>query len=194
MALHGNHTRREDADGVALSNIATELPKWVKNFLERKKLPLDWIWRYVEVGEKDECWPWLGTRRKGYGRYRTGGPNFQSAHRVVFVLCKFGGDFRKFARTGLLVRHTCDNPSCCNPRHLLSGTHLDNARDRLERDRCNPIRGETVHSAKLNTRDVRKIRKRLLCGEKPIDLANEYGVTRQNINAISKKETWKHVP
>ena len=37
--------------------------------------------------------------------------------------------------TGLVVRHTCDNPKCINPDHLLKGTPTDNMRDRDERDR-----------------------------------------------------------
>lgn len=33
------------------------------------------------------------------------------------------------------VRHTCDNPRCINPEHLLLGTWADNNRDRAERVR-----------------------------------------------------------
>ena len=36
---------------------------------------------------------------------------------------------------GLVVRHTCDNPRCINPQHLIGGTIADNNRDRAERDR-----------------------------------------------------------
>lgn len=34
-----------------------------------------------------------------------------------------------------LTRHTCDNPQCCNPDHLLIGTHQDNVDDMIARGR-----------------------------------------------------------
>ena len=39
------------------------------------------------------------------------------------------------AIAGQVVRHTCDNPRCINPRHLLVGSRTDNNRDRAERKR-----------------------------------------------------------
>lgn len=36
---------------------------------------------------------------------------------------------------GLVVRHSCDNPPCCNPDHLLIGTQQDNVNDMIERGR-----------------------------------------------------------
>lgn len=36
---------------------------------------------------------------------------------------------------GQVVRHTCDNPRCINPSHLLIGTRADNNKDRAERGR-----------------------------------------------------------
>ena len=39
----------------------------------------------------------------------------------------------------MVVRHTCDNPQCCNPNHLLLGTMQDNVDDMFSRGR-NPER------------------------------------------------------
>ena len=37
---------------------------------------------------------------------------------------------------GMVVRHTCDNPACINPEHLVLGTCKDNTYDMLERKRA----------------------------------------------------------
>ena len=36
---------------------------------------------------------------------------------------------------GMVVRHTCDNPLCFNPEHLVLGTQLDNIADCITRGR-----------------------------------------------------------
>jgi hypothetical protein len=43
-----------------------------------------------------------------------------------------------------VTRHTCDNPPCINPDHLLEGTHADNSMDRV-------LRGRTYGHGKNNT-------------------------------------------
>lgn len=72
----------------------------------------------------------LKGNQDGYGnRYRDGRMNL--AHRLVYA------DKHGLSREEMppVVRHTCDNPRCINPDHLLGGTHLDNMRDMRERGR-----------------------------------------------------------
>ncbi len=86
------------------------------------------FWERVDVGEPNECWPWMGYRDKdGYGRLKTGSRTdgsrkFERANRVAFRLTT-GHEAEGW------VLHTCDNPPCCNPGHLYDGTPDDNGRD-----------------------------------------------------------------
>lgn len=75
------------------------------------------------------CWEWQGaTNGHGYGQLGYNGKR-TTAHRLSYELSN--GEIP----AGVLVRHTCDNPPCCNPAHLILGTHLDNAADRVARGR-----------------------------------------------------------
>ena len=78
------------------------------------------------------CIVWTGARNaRGYGRVSTATipnlPKVTYAHRVAYYLAT--------GETPALLRHTCDNPPCCNPDHLLPGTQQDNMRDAVERGR-----------------------------------------------------------
>lgn len=75
-------------------------------------------WTVTSTG----CWEWNGLRRRGYGLY-----SGQLVHRLMHELAT--------GETPEVVRHTCDNPPCCRPDHLLSGTQSDNTRDMAERNR-----------------------------------------------------------
>lgn len=81
------------------------------------------------------CWEIDGARNKmwgnpdeGYGAMSFRGKSW-IAHRLSYFLHK--GPITK----GMDVRHTCDNPPCCNPAHLVLGTRQQNIRDCLARRR-----------------------------------------------------------
>ena len=86
-------------------------------------------------GGRFSCHPWLGgTTGEGYGIFQGSiayrGYSFL-AHRITWAL-DHGREPNEW-----IVRHSCDNPACCNPRHLLIGDQLDNVRDMIERGRAN---------------------------------------------------------
>ena len=110
------------------------------------------LWDRVAVGDPQHCWPWLGARTaKGYGRITIGGKEWR-AHRLAYTLTK--GE----VPPDKVVRHTCDNPPCCNPAHLELGTVLDNNHDAIKRGRKVVFRGMRNANAKLSDDDVRRIR------------------------------------
>lgn len=79
------------------------------------------FWEKVEKLSIDECWKWRASRLKngGYGAFRLNGKTVR-AHRVAFFLANTTLD------SSLEVLHTCSNPCCCNPAHLIQDTHQAN--------------------------------------------------------------------
>lgn len=92
---------------------------------------------------------------------------------------------------GLEVRHTCDNPRCVNPDHLVLGTHAENMRDMAERN--TRIHGENKVQAKLTQAAVDSIRREYVAGSRTHGqraLAKHYGVSQQCIANVIKGVTW----
>lgn len=80
------------------------------------------------AAQPNGCIAWTGYTNGGYGQLMVGGRTYR-AHRLAWEL-EHGP-----IPDGLLVCHTCDNPSCCNVDHLFLGTDLDNNRDKERKRR-----------------------------------------------------------
>lgn len=105
------------------------------------------FWGGVEVRDPESCWPWsrsFGPR--GYGQTMWGG-RVSRAHRVSWSVYA-----RVSAPRHLLVCHTCNNRSCCNPAHLYLGTAKQNTADIIRSGRHSQwtkthcIRGHEMNS------------------------------------------------
>jgi hypothetical protein len=99
------------------------------------------FWSRVAVSGPDECWEWQGCRdHGGYGVIWLGVEIGYVArtHRIAIYLAT-GVDPGQ-----LLVCHRCDNPPCCNPAHLFSCTHRENAIDRSRKGRWQPAGPNTL--------------------------------------------------
>ena len=84
-----------------------------------------------------------------------------------------------------VVRHTCDNPRCVNPEHLIPGTIADNNHDRAERGRNANVNGTRNPMARLTTEQCDAIR---TSSAKPKELAVMYGVNVRHIYRIKSGE------
>lgn len=147
------------------------------------------FWNNVDIRSNDECWLWKRyTDSDGYGRTKLFYNIFKKtgAHQISWILS--GNDIP----TGLLIRHKCNNPKCCNPNHLDIGTAKDNALDCINSNRT--MIGSKNPSSKLTEKQVREIKSQLSNGKKlGAKLAKQYGVSKVVICDIKHNKTWRHV-
>tara|TARA_Y100001938_G_scaffold61681_1_gene85770 strand:+ start:862 stop:1326 length:465 start_codon:yes stop_codon:yes gene_type:complete len=124
-----------------------------------------------------------GSAKGGYGRINVssnGSVRSFAAHRIAYEI--HNGTLEK----GLIVRHTCHNPRCINPKHLKCGTHKQNAEDRARAGRSASQKGAKNGNAKTTEEDRANIRRRRLSGETLKSIAKDYGVHFSTVSAIMK--------
>lgn len=134
------------------------------------------------------CWVWTAsTRAKGYGQFNING-GMKPAHRVAWFLVHG-------AWPTPCALHKCDNRLCVNTLHLFEGSVKDNAKDMVDKGRCNPPAkaGEDHGMAKLTTKQVKQIRRLSAKGRTQTALGRQFGVSQTNISCIVKCQTWKNL-
>lgn len=143
-----------------------------------KQTPLQWLVAAHRTATPDTCriWPY-SVNRQGYGQLRNLG-TVVGAHRASFAL--------RHGYYPEVARHTCDNPSCVNPHHLLAGTHADNEADKVAR--CRQARGTKHGNTKLTEADVLAI----YASTGPASaVAAQFNTSRNAVYHIRKELTWK---
>lgn len=136
----------------------------------------------IDHGKRGNHFGYATTTRTVGGKRRAG----IKLHRLVY--CEAHG-LSLLDIEGQVVRHTCDNPRCINPDHMVLGTHQDNVADRVARGRG--AVGEKNGRAVLCPAVVDAIRSRYANGGiKQSELAEIYGVSQTQVSRIVRGESW----
>jgi hypothetical protein len=153
------------------------------------------FWSKVERDDEnpDKCWECVAMylNKLGYGVFSVK-DKLILAHRFAFQ-----NHHNRLITDGMLIMHSCDNPSCVNPNHLSEGTNQDNVTDMVNKCRhvCIPCKGEKHSSSKLTDQQVLEIREKYdkKNGIFYKVLAIEYGVCKGHICDIIKRKRWSHI-
>lgn len=155
------------------------------------------FWKKVDFGTG--CWNWKGLRDpSGYGYFSIPRDHhlFRKAKRKDQMVRASRFAFQRVVGPipeGLVVCHSCDNPSCVRPEHLFLGTTQENADDKVRKNRQYRPVGEKNNGSSLTEVQVMEIRRRLAIGESGRSLAKEFGVSKGCVSLINTGGTWKHL-
>lgn len=149
-------------------------------------------WFFKRVLKTSTCWIWTGYfNSTGYGymwikRFKIN----RLAHRVSWSIANSKPIPKK-----MYVCHSCDIPSCVNPDHLFLGTPKDNVQDCIRKGRkdVGNKKGSNHPKSVFKEKDIIKIRKLLMNGNKIAPIAKKYRVSYQAIHSIKNRMTWKHI-
>jgi hypothetical protein len=147
------------------------------------------FWGKVDIGGENECWPWIAGRggRDDRGYFRVDNNHIRVAHRVVWELM-YGP-----IPNGMNVLHSCDNPLCCNPRHLFLGTQRDNVLDAVSKGRATSNAGEANPRAQRRVPEVRAIKDIFRAGFDRRRIAKAWGLRYGYVCDIVNERIWKGV-
>lgn len=147
------------------------------------------FWSRMSRHSASDCWEWSGARQSGkwnYGRLTTGG-RWTAAHVLAWELTNGPRP------DGMFVRHSCDNPPCCNPAHLELGSPADNTRDMHERGRAGytGMPGSLNPAAKITPETVASIRRDRDAGLSWAALGARYGISKGHARRVALGINWK---
>jgi hypothetical protein len=124
----------------------------------------------------------------GYERVCLSAKNKQKMKLVHLLVLEA---FKGTKPTGLYGAHRDGKRTNNKISNLKYCTIKENHHDKIiHKTMC---RGENLHLTKLNSEKVLQIRDKYKKGMSAIEISKEYKVTRENIHAIVKGKTWKHI-
>ena len=142
------------------------------------------FWEKVDkTSDPQGCWLWTGAKSCGYGSvgYRAIDPNKATicTHTAAYLMV---GKVIPVGTELAHSEHCIGKRHCCNPDHLTPKTRQDNSLDKH--------RDNTMTNAKLTKEQILTIR---ASNKRNVDLAIEFGCTKENISSIKLNKTWKHI-
>lgn len=156
------------------------------------------------IGPKNEntgCMEWQGGKTDfGHGRFSVMHKSNLS-HRLVWEFVNGA------IPEGLVIRHLCNNPACCNIEHLATGTQAENMQDRQESGRTasgdrsgaktmphRVCKGESHGMAKLKESDIHEIRECYLAGMTTYEIGEKFSIDPSHAGDIVNGKLWSNVP
>jgi hypothetical protein len=94
---------------------------------------------------------------------------------------------------GLQVCHGDGNPANNAARNLRYGTPRENCADMVRHGRAGKTRGSQVPAAKLNERDIPRIRMLAAGGASQRAIGLAFDVSHNRVGEILRNKAWKHV-
>jgi hypothetical protein len=138
------------------------------------------FWAKVDRRSEDECWPWKAFKNpKGYGVMHVAGA-LRPAPRISFALHNPDITLQK----GKPVCHSCDNPSCVNPKHLWYGSPLENLMDAVFKGR---------RHGKITPADVPVIREKGTTKAGAAECMQQFGLSYMQVWRIVHRQAWAWV-
>lgn len=126
------------------------------------------------------CWRWCGPPVR-YRRNRTKDGLRRAIYQIAFEVFKGPIPDRH------VVHHTCENPQCVNPDHLIALTR----RERMKAH--NMWNGERNSNTVLTDEAVREIFHLVIRGMLQKEIAEIYGVTQPCISNLIHNRGWPHI-
>ena len=152
------------------------------------------LWSKVDKRGEDKCWDWKGFKNHdGYGRTWINDKGYY-AHRVIYSLV-YPNTITLNAPlsqddSGFLL-HTCDNPSCCNPKHLWVGTHADNMADKVAKGRSPDFSGGKGPRCKLTMDQAKEARLLRKTGMTIPQLMEKFELSRASMKTLLRGGSYK---
>jgi hypothetical protein len=137
------------------------------------------FWSKVDVRDANSCWPWLGgTDRRGYGLISLNNKSYRAPRISILLATGVMPDPRCDAC------HSCDNPVCVNPYHLVECTRQKNMQDAHKRGRLRNWKQKLTPDL---VREIRSAEGRLK------DIATQHGLDPSTVSKIRSRKIWKDI-